>query len=326
MDKEDLKSEVDKEDLKFEVDKEVDKEDLKFEVDKEALNVTRRYVLDLEKSELSMYDPLKLLEKVKPLVLKKFEENLIMKQQLTFECFMKKTNPATGETKTDHPHFHSKQQEILRENNFNEIFEKMKNKIIISFENYLDKGNQWQFHKGLKLILNINKIKLLDASSYIPLPKFLKNKNAIINPENFDQKCFLWCVGINEILKTNPNLKNPGRITEILKKKVEKFNLDGMNFPCEFSDIDKFEKNNNIPINVFGYEENEKAKEKEIFPLRISEKEGKHVTILLIENDGNKHCCLIKNMSRLFSSQANKHNGKIYICNYCLQYFNREKN
>ena len=301
------------------------KEDPKFELDKEALNITKRYVLDLEKSKLSLHDPLKLLEKVKPLVLKKFEENIMMKQQLTFVCLMKKTNPKTGETTKDKSHFHSEQQRVLKGNNFDEIYEKMQDKIIYSFEKYLKKGSQWQFHKGLKLILNINKIKILNASSYIPLPKFLKDKNAIINPENFDQKCLLWCVGINEILTTNPNLKNPGRITEILKKKVEKFNLDGMNFPCGFLDIEKFEKNNNIPINVFGYEENKKTKEKEIFSLRISEHKGICVNILLIENDGDKHCCLIKNMSRLFSNQVNKHNGKIYICDYCLQNFNHEK-
>ena len=94
----------------------------------------------------------------------------------------------------------------------------------------------------------------------------MKNKNAIINPENYyDQKCFLWCVGIHELLKENPGLKNPERIPKILKKKVEEFNLDGINFPCGFSDIDKFEKNNNIPINVYGYDE------KEISTLRISE-------------------------------------------------------
>ena len=30
-------------------------------------------------------------------------------------------------------------------------------------------------------------------------------------------------------------------------------------------------------------------------------------------------------MSRLFSNQVNKHNGKMYICDYCLQYFKHEK-
>ena len=255
-------------------------------MDQEALNgVTKRYVINLEKNGLSLYDPLRLLEKVKPLVFAKFKDFLNTKQQLTLHCEMKKMNSKTGEVEIDKPHFHSYQYQILEGSNFDEIFEKMKDKIIESFENYLNKGSQWNFHSSLKLFLNINKIKILNTSSYISLPKFLKDKKAIINPKNEDQKCFLWCMGINEMLKENPNLKNPKRITEILKKKVEKFNLDGMKFPCVFSDIEKFEKNNNIPINVFGYEE------EEIFPLRISEKEGVRVNILLIGNNGNRHFC-----------------------------------
>ena len=50
--------------------------DLKFELDKKALNnSTKRYVLDLKTSGLSLHDPLNLLEEVKPLVLEKFKEN-----------------------------------------------------------------------------------------------------------------------------------------------------------------------------------------------------------------------------------------------------------
>ena len=196
----------------------------------------------------------------------------------------------------------------------------MQDKINKSFEEYLTRGSQWQFDSGLKLFLNISKIKPLKASSWVPLPKFLKNKKAIINPENYyDQKCFLWCVGISEILKTNPNMKKAERISNKLKKEVKKFNLNGINFPCGFTDIDKFEKNNNISIDVFSYDE------EEIFPLRVSRYTDIHVNILLIENDGNKHYCLIKNMSRLFSSQVNSHEHKKHICYYCLQVFSKEK-
>ena len=70
---------------------------LKFELDKEALNVTKRYEIDLKKSELSLYDPLTLLEKIKTLVIEKFKKYPSTKQQITLVCLMKKTNPATGE-------------------------------------------------------------------------------------------------------------------------------------------------------------------------------------------------------------------------------------
>ena len=291
----------------------------KFELDKKALNVAKRFMMDLKKDGLSLFSPLSLLEEVKPLVLEKFKEFPNTKQQLTLQCIMKKSNPATGEIKTDEPHFHSHQHKFLEGSDFDEIFEKMKDKIILSFEKYMNESSQWNFQSGLKLFLNINKIKLLGASSYIPLPKFLKNKNAVINPENEDQKCFLWCIAIHKLLKENPNLRNPGRITKTLKRKAESFNVNGMKFPCEFSDINKFENNNNIAINVFG------ADEKEIFPLRISMQESDRVNILLMENNGERHYCLIKNMSRLLSSQFSKKKSKIHVCNYCLQKFGKEE-
>ena len=217
-------------------------DETKFELDKEALGVTERYVLDLEKNGLSFYDPLTLLEKLKPLVLKKFKEFLNTKQQLTLQCETKKMNLKTGEIEIEKPHFHSFQSQILEGSDFEEIFEKMKDEIILNFEKWISRGSQWQFERGLKLILNINKTRLLKGSSYVELPKKLRDKKAIINPKNKDKKCLLWCVGINEVLKENPNLKNPQELPKIIKKKTENFNTKGMDFPCGFSDINKFEK------------------------------------------------------------------------------------
>ena len=44
-----------------------------FILDKKALNATKRYFIDLQKTGLSLYDPIKMLEKVKPVVLEKFK-------------------------------------------------------------------------------------------------------------------------------------------------------------------------------------------------------------------------------------------------------------
>jgi len=34
----------------------------------------------------------------------------------------------------------------------------------------------------------------LNGSSWVPLPKFLASKKAIINMENTDNQCFKWCI------------------------------------------------------------------------------------------------------------------------------------
>ena len=84
------------------------KPELKFELNKEALKVTKRYELDCGKTGLSLNNPLSVLEKTKPLTIKKFKKYSSTKQQLSLVCLMKKTNPATGKEETDISHFHSK--------------------------------------------------------------------------------------------------------------------------------------------------------------------------------------------------------------------------
>ena len=213
-----------------------------FKLDKNFLKVSKRFELDLKKYGFDLMDPLSLLKTIKPLVFEKFKKYPITKQQITLECTMSKTNPATGEETKTNAHFHSHYEEIYEGTNFDETFDRMKDKINASFENYMNNSSQWKFHKSSKIFLNINNIKKLKASSYIPLSSFLAPKKAIVNPRNNDQKCFLYCIGINELLKTTPDLRNAGRITEILRKKVESFNIKGMEFPCGFGDVDKFKK------------------------------------------------------------------------------------
>ena len=46
-----------------------------------------------------------------------------------------------------------------------------------------------------------------------------------------------------------------------------------------------------------------------------------NIILLLIEKNKVKHYCLVKNLSRLLSSQASNHDGKHYFCLRCLNPF-----
>ena len=91
-------------------------------------------------------------------------------------------------------------------------------------------------------------------------PASLRNKGAVINMENTDDKCFMWSV----TRALNPVKKNPKRITSDLICQSRELNWEGLSFPAELQEITKFGKNNSgISVNVFGYENN-------VYPLRIS--------------------------------------------------------
>ena len=55
-------------------------------------------------------------------------------------------------------------------------------------------GTGWKLHSIIKLELHTVKWVPLRGSSYTELPKYLKDKNAIINMKNEDNRCFIWCV------------------------------------------------------------------------------------------------------------------------------------
>ncbi|KAJ8914330.1 hypothetical protein NQ315_011317 [Exocentrus adspersus] len=97
-------------------------------------------------------------------------------------------------------------------------------------------------------------------------------------------------------------------------------------FPIKLKDIHRFEKMNNISINVFGVEteyKDGKYVTEVVGPLHFAkQRQPTHVNLLLVsDGEGNNHYCLISDLSRLASNQKSKHHGKIYFCDGCLQSF-----
>ncbi|XP_033726725.1 uncharacterized protein LOC117316295 [Pecten maximus] len=84
-------------------------------------------------------------------------------------------------------------------------------------------------------------------------------------------------------------------------------------------DISRFETQNNISINVFGYERGD------IFPKHVTkQRHHKHVDLLMICDAKKSHYCWIKNLNRLLSDQ-HSHRGQHYHCPYCLHGFTKER-
>ena len=74
----------------------------------------------------------------------------------------------------------------------------------------------------------------------------------------------------------------------------------GIEFPVTTKQYNKIEKQNEININVFGYEN------KQPYPIFVSkEKYDRHMNLLLITENDNKHYVLIKDF-KSFYVQPNK--------------------
>ena len=95
--------------------------------------------------------------------------------------------------------------------------------------------------------------------------------------------------------------KNSERIDKKLRETSKDLNWEGLKFPVNLSDINKFENHtSSISVHVFGYD-------KAVYPLRISEHNYKRestVNLLLISDDTKQHYCWVKDISKLLSLQT----------------------
>ena len=205
-------------------------------------------------------------------------------------------------------YFHSNVERIMKATNLNEIYNIMTEKCLGIISKFQNKGSGCQFDKVESFDIHVDPFKPL-GGSYFPLPEKLAAKKAIINVRNeHDNECFKWAV----TSVVYPRKNNPQRLNDEMRKNSGKFDWTGIDFPTSLEQIKRFEEQNPYSINVYEWD----GENVDI----ISDSEHKnerHINLLLLENDGNRHYCWIKNMSALTTSQVSKHKGKRHICDYC---------
>jgi hypothetical protein len=210
------------------------------------------------------------------------------------------------------PCFRSCTFTLLQQSDFNQQFNRAFESIAKAKSNFQREGSNWNFERILGVELNIARYVPLAASSYIPLPKKLLKKKALVNIQNYDQKCFLWSV----LAHLHVPLNHRERVHPY-KQFESELDMSGIEYPVQLSKLDRFEKQNDISINVFGYEG-------EVFPLRITKfNSDTHINLLYLSNEKTNHFCLISNLNRLLSSLTH-HEHQIFYCNFCLHRFSKQ--
>ena len=100
---------------------------------------------------------------------------------------------------------------------------------------------------------------------------------------------------------------------------VDQLNYEGIEFPVATKHYCKIEGQNNININVFGYEN------KQFYPIYVSKQYNENVlNLLLITEDEKQHYVLIKDFNSLMYNKT-KHRERKQFCMHCLQCFSTEE-
>ena len=233
-----------------------------------------------------------------------------VKIRMIMVCIMEQKHTEKRKTiiTQDKAYFNTETYINLESTDVKAILSQMIKEILEKIYIYQRNGSGWYFKEVSSFEIHTVDYKPIKGSSYIPLPDFIMKKKSIINIQNKDNKCFLWCIPIQ---------KDETRLTDIRKYEND-LNFKGIDFPVKLKDIPKFE---NQGINVFSVNDNNK-----IYPLRLSQKDcQKSIDLFLISKDENHHYCLIKNFSRLTRSQkiTSHSSSKLHICKKCLTHFTK---
>jgi hypothetical protein len=185
-------------------------------------------------------------------------------------------------------------------------------------EEFQLRGSNWKISRVKVQHVHLSKYSPLEGSSYISTPKEISNpKLGLINMQNTDDNfCFRW----SHVRHLSPMKKNSVRISKNDRITASTLNYEGIVFPVSIDQIKRIEDKNNININVLGY------KGRKIFyPVRVSKTSyNDTMNLLLIDDNGNNHYILIKDINRLLHSTTKDKNKK-HFCLNCFHNFETEE-
>ena len=221
---------------------------------------TKSYEIDIKNNK----DPLVQLNSTRKAVANHIENISTSMKGLTFAetlrvTFEEETGSEERVIKT--AYFNSQPQTITNDTQIEPALSSSKQEILNNIAVWISEGSGWTIESINNHYLNVVKYEPMRGSSYIKLPTELKNSaKGLINLKNGDNECFRWC----HIRHLNPQDKYPQRIKKVDKQYIKNLDYSGIEFPVTVKQYNKIEKQNEININVFGYEEKQK------YPIYVS--------------------------------------------------------
>ena len=222
-----------------------------------------------------------------------------------------------GEQITTEQVFRSDTDAVLNDHDITNTLASAMQEIYRRSQEFQAEGSGWALERVILLTLHTVAYQPLMGNSYIKLPDYIMKKKAVLNIQNQDDKCILWSILAH--LHPIPRDNNPNRVAKYQPYEHE-LNMVGVAYPTPLQDICKIEKNNNLSINVIGYDSTDG-----FYPLRITRDiKDQHINLLLIKDGEKSHYCLIRNFSRLMSHRT-AHKGTQYFCYNCLHAFTTQR-
>ena len=141
--------------------------------------------------------------------------------------------------------------------------------------------------------------------TYIPLPRWIQTRRAVVNVAGTGDDCFRWAILAGMHL-VDVNADRRGKYVEHMGK----YDFSSLSFPTPLQSVGPFALRNNMSINVYGVDDDNKVN----YSLRVSSTlvPDRHVDLLLSECDGVQHYTTIRHFSRLVGRQLSNHGHAVH--------------
>ena len=140
------------------------------------------------------------------------------------------------------------------------------------------------------------------AGSYLRLPDKIRESKSVLNIQNDDNLCALWCILAHLYPKYKDSAgEHRNNKPTAYEEHKDEIDTGDLQFPLRISDIGKLERLNNLSINVFTL-----TTKSHVIPVRISNQKEvpkeRVIDLLYVVHELNSHYCLITNIAGMFAS------------------------
>ena len=247
-------------------------------------NFLRGWQMDVPQEHPQGTDPRIFLEIVEPKIREKLEKELRvlnlrggLKFQLALKVELVKVNP-DGSEEFMEPVLRHRQEAVINENEITTALEETFPRLQETLEKLTQRGYGWMVVQVRKLWLDIARYQPLRGGSYIPLPKKLQDKKAVVNVKNMDDHCLRWALR-SALFQAAKDPHRPAKYPT-----ADGLDFAGIDTPTPISQIGKVERQNDLANNVFGWDKgvivHHISKQPEDIP---------RINLLLIEKAGKFH-------------------------------------
>ncbi|XP_071638427.1 uncharacterized protein [Temnothorax longispinosus] len=235
-------------------------------------------------------EPARFLDDAKGTVLEKVRNNMTRHECLKVNVIF--NGEFVADVKTDVKSIATRNEQLLPGSDLDEWYDRhVRDAILAALDEFQGRDSGWALSRILNLLVNVNKCNPMRVGCWVKIPLGIRVKKAVVNVLSENDTCFARAV-VAALYPAKHNAERCGSYPDY----ATVLNLDGIKFPIDLKQIGKFERQNNVSINVF------------------TTREG-------IEKKIRGHFAWIKNLARLLSSQLTVSRCAKYVCDRCLHYF-----